>query len=134
LTKFNRIKLELPKTYALDAACVGPVSEVLNWRQSVLIVKSRGRGSHQRTRPDSFGFSRGFLNRSKVLFGFQTGDLIRAKIPKGKFQETNVGRVAVRASGSFNIQKPGRLVTVSRKNSRRQRRADGYEYSTRSAN
>jgi hypothetical protein len=44
--------------------------------------------------------------------GFQTGDLVKATIPGGKFKETHQGRLAVRARGSFVIQTPrGNLET-----------------------
>jgi len=103
-TKYNRIRLGLPKTHALDAACVGAVDVVLDWNKPTLQIKATGRGSYQRTRLDRFGFPRGYLTRWKRHFGFQTGDLVCAKVPKGKNAGAYVGRVAVRASGSFNLQ------------------------------
>lgn len=42
--------------------------------------------------------------------GFQTDGHVRAEVPNGKKAGTHVGRVAVRAPGSFNIQKQGALV------------------------
>ena len=59
LTKFNRVQLEIPKTHALDAVCVGAVSAVTDWQKPTLIIKATGRGSYQRTRLDAFGFPRG---------------------------------------------------------------------------
>jgi hypothetical protein len=35
---------------------------------------------------------------------FQTVDLVKAVVPTGKYAGTHVGRVAVRSSGSFDIQ------------------------------
>ena len=103
-TKFNRRTLGLPKTHALDAACVGTVSGLEVWDMQTLRIKATGRGSYQRTRLDSNGFPRGYLTRSKTILGFRTGDLVRAIVPSGKKAGTHTGRVAVRASGSFNIQ------------------------------
>ena len=40
----------------------------------------------------------------KHVKGFQTGDMIKAVVPKGKKKGVYVGRVAVRSSGSFNIK------------------------------
>ncbi|MEB0141264.1 RNA-guided endonuclease IscB, partial [Undibacterium sp. CCC2.1] len=103
-TKFNRTRLTIPKTHALDAACVGKVDAVSHWRKPTLAIKATGRGSYQRTRLDAFGFPRGYLTRSKRIHGFQTGDMVKACVPTGKKTGQYIGRVAVRASGSFNIQ------------------------------
>ena len=129
-TKFNRTRLGLPKTHALDAACVGQVDHVLNADSPVLRIAATGRGSYQRTRLDSFGFPRGFLTRTKRHFGFATGDLVRAVVPSGKNAGTHVGRVAIRSSGSFNIQTGSGVVQgISHRYCRPLQRADGYGYS-----
>ena len=73
LTKFNRSRLAIPKTPALDALCVGATESVTGWQQPALAIKAMGRGSYQRTRLDAFGFPRGYLTRQKQAFGFQTG-------------------------------------------------------------
>jgi 5-methylcytosine-specific restriction endonuclease McrA len=103
-TKFNRQALGLPKSHALDAASVGMVSELKDWKIQSLQIKATGRGSYQRTRLDSHGFPRGYLTRSKTIHGFRTGDLVRAVVPRGKKAGIHTGRVAVRATGSFNVQ------------------------------
>ncbi|EQD45375.1 HNH endonuclease, partial [mine drainage metagenome] len=89
------------KSHALDAVCVGSVSEVMGWQKPTLAIKAAGRGSYQRTRLDAFGFPRGYLTREKRIKGFQTGDMVSAKVPAGKKAGIHTGRVAVRASGSF---------------------------------
>ena len=58
-TKFNRTRLGIPKTHALDALCVGSMDEVGRWNLPTLTIKSMGRGSYQRTRVDASGFPRG---------------------------------------------------------------------------
>ena len=129
-TKFNRTRLGLPKTHALDAACVGQVDHVLNADSPVLRIAATGRGSYQRTRLDSFGFPRGFRTRTKRHFGFATGDRVRAVVPSGKNAGTHVGRVAVRSSGRFNVRTTAGLVQgISHKYCRLIQRADGYGYS-----
>jgi 5-methylcytosine-specific restriction endonuclease McrA len=129
-TKWNRTRLLLPKTHALDAACVGKVDRIEGWNRPCLSIKSTGRGSYQRTRLDSFGFPRGFLTRTKAHFGFQTGDRVMAIVTKGKKTGTYAGRVAVRSSGSFNIQTGSGVVQgISYKDCRLLQRADGYGYS-----
>ncbi len=75
-TKYNRMRLGLPKTHALDAACVGVVDAVVDWERPLLGISCTGRGSYQRTRPDGCGFPRGCLTRRKRHYGFQTGDMV----------------------------------------------------------
>ena len=134
-TKWNRTRFGLPKTHSLDAACVGDVDRVADWKGPVLSSKATGRGSYQRTRLDAFGFPRGILTRKKSHFGFATGDLVRAVVTTGKKIGTYVGRVAVRASGSFNIQTGSGVVQgISRKVCRLLQRADGYGYSLATSN
>lgn len=129
-TKFNRSRLSIPKSHALDAACVGEVDAVTDWRQPALQVKCTGRGSYQRTRLDKFGFPRGYLMRSKRVRGFQTGDMVRAAVPSGKKAGIHTGRVAVRATGSFNIQTASEVVQgIGYRHCRLIQRGDGYGYS-----
>jgi len=129
-TKYNRTRFGLPKTHSLDAACVGKVDQVTDGDRRVLSIKATGRGSYQRTRLDAFGFPRGFLTRTKSHFGFMTGDLVKATVTKGKKIGVYVGRVAVRSSGSFNIQRPGSVIQgLSYKACRCLQRGDGYGYS-----
>ena len=128
-TKFNRCRLSLPKTHALDAACVGDVAVVCAWQRPTLAIKCMGRGSYQRTRLDKYGFPRGYLMRSKQVYGFQTGDRVRADVPDGKHTGIHVGRVAVRATGNFNIQTGNGVVQgISHKHCRIVQRGDGYAY------
>ncbi|GBU15420.1 hypothetical protein AwPolaro_07980 [Polaromonas sp.] len=130
LTKFNRSRLAIPKTHALDAACVGRVGSVLDWNRPTLQIKCTGRGSYQRTRLTAQGFPRGYLMRQKQVHGFQTGDMVKAVVTKGKKVGTHCGRVAVRASGSFNIQTPqGAVQGVAHRFCKIMQRNDGYGYS-----
>jgi 5-methylcytosine-specific restriction endonuclease McrA len=129
-TKWNRARLNIPKAHALDAACVGEVRSVTNWRVPTLVIKATGRGSYQRTQLTKHGFPRGYLTRSKSAFGFQTGDLVRAVVTTGKKVGTYLGRVAIRASGSFNIQSATGLVQgIHHRFCTLLQRADGYGYS-----
>lgn len=132
LTKFNRVRLGIPKTHALDAACVGSIDALSNWEKPTLAMKATGRGSYQRTLLCAFGFPRGYLTRQKRIHGFQTGDRIKAEVTKGKKIGCYVGRVAVRASGSFNIQTAqGVIQGISYRHCQVIQRADGYGYSQR---
>ena len=93
-------RVQVPKEHCLDAACVGLVDALEHWQQPVLVIKTMGRGSYQRTRLTKDGY----LTRNKSVFGFQTGDMVKAIVTTGKKAGTHLGRVAIRASGSFNIQ------------------------------
>ena len=128
-TKFNRTALGVPKTHALDAACVGQVDSLHGWRRGVLTVKATGRGSYQRTRLTAHGFPRGYLLRAKRVHGFGTGDLVKAEVLSGRKAGRYTGRVAIRASGWFNIQTPqGVTEGISHKCCRLLQRSDGYGY------
>jgi len=128
-TKWNRRRLSIPKGHALDASCVGVVEVVEGWHRPVLVIKASGHGSYQRTRLDRFGFPRGCLIRQKRVQGFQIGDLVKAAISKGIKAGIYVGRVAVRASGSFNVQTAHGVVEgISYRYCRLLQRADGYGY------
>jgi len=134
-TKFNRQRLAIPKTHALDAACVGEVEAVHDWQIPTLVIKAMGRGSYQRTRLDKCGFPRGYLMREKLAKGFQTGDMVKASVPSGKKAGVHVGRVAVRKTGSFNIQTPdGAVQGISYRHCTLIQRGDGYRYHQTPAN
>lgn len=129
-TKFNRTRLGIPKSHALDATCVGTVDTVTHWHRPTLAVKATGCGSYQRTRVDAYGFPRGYLTRHKRIHGFQTGDMVVATVTKGKKIGQYRGRLAVRASGYFNIQtSQGVAEGISHRYCKIVQRADGYGYS-----
>ena len=128
-TKFNRSQLSIPKTHALDAACVGIVNGIEGWNVPTLEITCTGRGSYQRTRLNQYGFPRGYLTRQKSIKGFQTGDQVKAVVPQGKKAGVYKGRVAVRASGSFNITtEAGTVQGISYKYCELISRNDGYGY------
>ncbi|WP_121187874.1 RNA-guided endonuclease IscB [Nocardiopsis sp. Huas11] len=130
-TKWNRTRNQLPKSHTLDALCVGKLDTVTQTIRTILVAGCSGRGTYARTRPDKYGFPRLRLPRTKRFFGFATGDLVRAVVPKGKKAGTHTGRVAVRASGSFNITTAhGTVRDVNHKHVQLLQRADGYAYTT----
>jgi hypothetical protein len=131
-TKYNRHTLGIPKTHALDAAAAGEVSALRRWSVPTLEIACAGRGSRSRTRTDASGFPRLPLPRSATAFGFRTGDLVRAVVPKGKKAGTHTGRVAVRSTGSFNIRTATETVQgISHRHCRVLQRRDGYGYQIR---
>ncbi len=133
-TKWNRSRFGVPKSHSLDALCVGSVDGIRSYPDQVLVAKATGRGSYSRTRTDAYGFPRLAMPRTKSVHGFNTGDLVRAVVLKGKNTGVHVGRVAVRTSGSFNIQTGHGLVTsISFKYCKVVQRADGWSYSQKAA-
>lgn len=128
-TKWNRTKLGLAKTHALDAACVGTVDTLTGTQIVPLAIKAMGRGTRQRTRLTAHGFPRGYLSPAKSHFGFRTGDIVKANVTHGKRTGFYFGRVAVRASGSFNIQtKSATIQGIAYRFCAIVQRADGYGY------
>jgi len=126
-TKYNRTQQEYPKTHWLDAACVGETgSQVrLDPEMPVLTIRATGHGNRQMCRMDRYGFPRTSAKAQKRVRGFQTGDLVRAVVPKGKHQGLHTGRVAVRASGAFRV---GTRDGISYRHCIIVQRADGYDY------
>jgi hypothetical protein len=128
-TKWNRVRNSVPKSHTLDALCTGEVASVGSWPARVLVAKSAGRGSYARTRSDRHGFPRLRLPRTKRYFSFATGDHVHAIVPSGAKAGTYTGRVAVRASGRFNITTATGVVQgISHRHIRLLARADGWAY------
>ncbi|AFZ27814.1 restriction endonuclease [Cylindrospermum stagnale PCC 7417] len=130
LTKFNRSQLKLEKSHWLDAACVGKSTPVLKVKGiKDLLIKANGHGTRQSCRTDKFGFPSRYVPRFKYVLGFQTGDIVKAIVTRGKKIGEYIGRIAVRTSGSFNISTQSCLVQgISYKACKHIHKKDGYEY------
>ncbi len=124
-TKWNRSRQSIPKSHTLDALCVGNVDDIGSVPNNILVVACTGRGKHQRTALNKYGFARSRLPRTKTHHGLRTGDLVRAVVPRGKHKGVHVGRVSVRSSGSVRM---GKVDRISCKNCTVLQRADGYGY------
>ncbi|MDJ0747245.1 MAG: RNA-guided endonuclease IscB [Xenococcaceae cyanobacterium MO_167.B27] len=129
LTKFNRKRLKVPKTHWQDASCVGqvPLNLVFKTNQP-LLIKATGHGTRQRCRPDKFGFPKSHALKANFFRGFQTGDLVKASIPKGKFAGEYTGRIAIRFRPSFVLQLPLSKFDVHPKYLTHIHQNDGYNY------
>ncbi|GAB2928039.1 hypothetical protein GCM10022245_69760 [Streptomyces mayteni] len=131
-TKYNRLRQGLPKSHTLDAVCVGDIGEagkIVRYPATALVATATGRGRYRRTDSDRSGFPRKVNPRRKRFFGFATGDLVRAVVPRGRYQGSQTGRVAVRATGRFNIRTSHGLVQgIHHRYVRLLQRADGYGY------
>jgi 5-methylcytosine-specific restriction endonuclease McrA len=136
LTKFNRTSRGLPKTHWCDAACVGKSTpETLTTSCMMpLHIEAKGHGNRKMCYPDKFGFPKRHRKRQKKHFGYQTGDLVRAVVPKGKYQGVHVGRVLARATGSFDIDTSnGKAQGIAHSHCSPIHQDDGYSYTTKGA-
>lgn len=129
-TKYNRTRQGLPKTHWLDAACVGASTPARLHVRGItpLLIQAAGHGRRQMCATDKYGFPRQHRTGQKRHFGMQTGDLVRAVIPRGKYAGTWVSRVVVRASGSFQVTTPRGKASLSHTRCTRRWAADGYTY------
>jgi hypothetical protein len=131
--KYNRTMRGLPKEHWLDAANVGKSTpEQLESAGVIpLHIQACGHGRRQMCLMDRYGFPRTGPKGAKNIKGFQTGDIVCAKVTKGAKSGTHVGRVAVRATGSFNITtKQTTLQGISHRCCQMVHRSDGYSYGT----
>jgi 5-methylcytosine-specific restriction endonuclease McrA len=137
-TKFNRTRLGLGKNHWTDAVAVGsstPESVVIQVAKA-LLIKATGYGHRRMCNIDKFGFpqvnKKGHLavrGRTKVVRGFQTGDIVRATVPSGKNAGIHTGRVTVRATGQFDISTATRKIQIINwKYCTAIHRSDGYGY------
>lgn len=126
-TKWNRTQRELPKTHWLDAACVGASTpdKLITDDVKPLMIKAMGHGTRKMQQTDAYGFpSAKPRERKKRHFGFQTGDVVKAIVPTGKYAGTHIGRITIRFRPSFTLNgfyvHPKYLTVIQR--------SDGYQY------
>ena len=136
-TKFNRSQQGLAKTHWLDAACVGETPKLEILTNQPLLIKCAGHGNRQIIQVDKHGFPRTNKEGNKVrksallkqVKGFQTGDIVKALVTKGKKIGTYLGKVSVRTTGSFNIKTlKGTVQGINWKYCSLVHRKDGYNY------
>jgi hypothetical protein len=130
-TKYNRVTRGFSKTHWLDAACVGASTPLCLHVEGVvpLLITADGHGNRQMCLMDERGFPRTGPKQAKHVKGFQTGDMVKAVVTAGVKSGTYVGRVAVRATGSFNITtKQGTVQGISHRFCIALHKCDGYSY------
>ena len=125
-TRYNRVSRSLPKTHWLDAACVGASTpnQLACEHVKPLYISAKGHGRRQMCLTDKHGFPRRHKSRQKHFLGFQTGDIVKAVILRGKYAGTHFGRVVIRSRPAFQLNG----FDVHPKYIRLVQRADGYEY------
>ena len=78
---------------------------------------------------DKYGFPRTSAKASKSVRGFQSGDMVKAIVPKGLKKGEYLGKVAVKSDGYFNIQTKTQLIQgIKYEYCRLVQRGDGYSY------
>lgn len=134
-TKMQRIQRELPKEHYYDALCVGASTpeSFTSLPEIVQVWSAKGRGTRKMCNTDNFGFPISHRKAKKQYFGFQTGDLVVANVPKGKYKGTWKGRIAVRARGSFVLSSQDNKFDVYHKYCQMIQRNDGWNYGTKRA-
>ncbi|MEM7554795.1 MAG: RNA-guided endonuclease IscB [Cyanobacteria bacterium P01_A01_bin.84] len=128
-TKFNRTRLKLDKQHWIDASCVGDIDNLKLLTNQPLKIKCNGHGTRQMCRTNKYGFPVRYVPRFKFVKGFQTGDIVKAVVTKGKKIGEYTGRVATRTTGRFNISTREKLVQgISYKYCKTIHKKDGYSY------
>ena len=123
-------------THWLDAACVGTsTAETIQVNGvSPLLITANGHGRRRICSVDEHGFAYGNPKQSGRKKGFKTGDIVKAIVTEGKHTGVYTGRVAARATGSFNITtKSGTTQGIGHQYCRALHRSDGYSYQRGSA-
>ncbi len=131
ITKYNRKNQKLRKEHWIDAACVGSSTPKLKLdKVEVLKIKAVGHGSRQMCLMDKIGFPRTKAKGSKKVFGFETGDMVKAVVSSGKKKGIYIGKVAVRSTGYFNITTQNTIIQgIKHSYCKLLFSCDGYSYS-----
>jgi 5-methylcytosine-specific restriction endonuclease McrA len=134
-TKWNRTQRGFLKAHWIDSACVGASTPPALRITAVvpLAITATGHGTRRMCGTNCAGFPTRHRTRRTRHFGFATGDLVCAVVPAGlKTAGRHVGRVLVRASGSFDVVTgTGRVQSISHRYCRVIARSDGYAYEDR---
>ena len=136
LTKYNRNELGLSKEHYYDALSVGNIQDYKFLTDKILQISAKGRGSRQMCSVNRYGFPRTSAKASKSVKGFQTGDIVKAIVPKGLKREGEyLGRVIVRSNGGFNIETNKEIIQgIGYKYCSIVQRGDGYSYNHKERN
>ncbi len=132
-TKYNRTAAGLPKTHALDAACVGDNGDRVRVPAGLrpLLITATGRGRRQVVNTDPYGFPNSAARRCKRVSGYQAGDRVRLVQPRGRYRGCYKSRLAsVRPDGRMDVRTWRGPITVPSQSGRLRliQRADGYHY------
>jgi len=129
-TKFNRVSRGLSKKHWIDAVCVGKSTpgHVKVAHVVPLLITAKGHGHRRMCHTNKYGFPKQHRQRHKQYFGFQTGDMVKVTIPRGKYAGVYVTRITVRSRGAFESRLNGRNVSFNHKHCTALHHGDGYQY------
>lgn len=129
LTKFNRTRLELPKTHWLDAACVGVIDSLKVLVDLPLAIVCTGHGNRQATRNDKFGFP--CAAPKQTYSHCKTGDIVQVTVTKARKQfqpGIYVGRIKSPTPKSADVQIGKFRIQPDFKDLKFLHKQDGYRY------
>jgi 5-methylcytosine-specific restriction endonuclease McrA len=133
-TSYHRASRNLPKAHWIDASVVGASTPERLCLQHVRpwLIEATGWQSRQMCLMSKHGFPRTRAKQRSLVKGFHTGDLVRAVVNEGAKAGSYQGRVAVRASGSFNLTtEQGTVQGIHVRWCRLLQQKDGYQYQRR---
>lgn len=134
-TSYNRNKLHIPKAHHLDALCCTKNVPEKGYRyayQPYLVVKAMGRGNRLLGQVNECGIiTVKYMDHHKRVNGLQTGDIVKAVLPDGKYKGTHTGRIMIRSRGDHDIRTmDGQRFSMTKKASIHVlQHIDGYQYS-----
>lgn len=106
-TAYNRNKLGIPKAHHLDALCCADVPKK-GYRYAVqpyLVIEAMGRGNRLLGQVNKCGIiTLKYKDYHKRVNGLQTGDIVQAVVPNGKYKGEYIGRLMVRQKGTHDIR------------------------------
>ena len=129
----NKFRKVHKKDHWIDAACVGKRSGkniFIPDNFQPLLIKSMGSGRRQMCLVNKYGFPRAKpKSRNKFIEGFQTGDIVKATITKGKKMGIYFGRVAVMGNRTCNISTKIKMIkSINLRHCKLVQKIDGYFY------
>lgn len=123
-----RIKID-PGSKTTGLALVNDASGEVIFAAELVHIQAMGHGTRHMCRMNTYGFLRTSAKGAKRVKGFQTGDMVKAVVTHGIKAGSYTGRVAVRATGSFNLTTENQTVQgVSHCFCRIIHRCDSYRY------
>ena len=129
-TKYNRKKHGYSKQHYNDAICIGDIpNEFKDYTTVVHEIKAMGRGKRIKGQPNCCGIlNKNGICRSKSHKGFQTGDLCKIVIKRGKYIGTYFKRIKIRHKDYFDFIHNKHRISTNYKNCTILQRGDGYDY------
>jgi len=135
-TSYNRKQQNIEKEHYNDAICIGNIPNEFNDYTTVAyIITAKGRGKRLKGQKNSCGILTKNNVRKEKTFEhpetkekYQTGDICKIVIPKGKYKGIYVARIMIRHSGYFDFKYKGKRMNTNYKNCKIIQKNNGYDY------